>query len=116
MKLRMFCSCLVIFGLSAVHAESDICRANAAGVVAEMRHSNEYPDMTEREIAIARQAALEACTRTFSTLQTDLEKARDVEKREGIDPSVDPIGWLKEQWHKEPVRKKGIERLKKRGH
>ena len=52
---------------------------------------------------------------SFSKLETDLEKAKSQpESTEGIDPGMDPIGWLKEQWHKEPIKKKGLERLKKR--
>ncbi len=74
--------------------------------------------MTERELKIARRAASAACDETFSNLEAELREAKNTPKTsEGIDPENDPIGWLKEQWHKEPVRKAGLERLKKRaGH
>ncbi len=111
----ILCSCLLIMSVTTLQADTETCRSNAAGIVAEMRNSDDYPDMTDREIKIARQAAIAACDTTFSNLQADLEKARNTPKSaEGIDPGMDPVGWLKEQWNKEPVRKKGLERLKNR--
>lgn len=114
MIYRILGSCLLIMLANIATAETATCRVNAAGIIAEMRHGD-YPDMTDREIGIARSAALAACEATFSDLQSDLEAAQQIPPEEGVDPGVDPIGWLKEQWHKEPVRKAGIERLKKRG-
>jgi len=93
----------------------EACRANSAGIVAEMRNSDDYPDMTDREIKIASQAAIAACDMTFSNLEAELKEVKNSpESTEGIDPGMDPIGWLKEQWNKEPVKKKGLERLKNR--
>lgn len=115
---QIVCSCFLLMGVVAVQADTDTCNANAAGIVAEMRNSGDFPDMTNREIKIARQAAIAACDTTFSNLEADLQEAKNSpQSSEGIDPGMDPIGWLKEQWHKEPIKKKGLERLKKRtGH
>ena len=110
----MFYSCFLMMCTGA-QAETEACRANAGGIVAEMRSSGDYPDMTDREIRIARQAAIAACDTTFSNLEAELQEAKNSpQTSEGIDPENDPIGWLKEQWNKEPVRKKGLERLKNR--
>jgi len=77
---------------SGVQAETEACRANAAGIVAEMRNSDDYPDMTDREIKIARQAAIAACDMTFSNLEAELKEAKNSpERTEGIDPAMDPI-------------------------
>ena len=114
----ILCGCFLITCTVGVQADTATCNANAAGIVAEMRNGGDFPDMTDREIKIARQAAISACDTTFSKLEADLEKAKNSpQSTEGIDPGMDPIGWLKEQWHKEPIKKKGLERLKKRaGH
>lgn len=115
MKYPVFCSCLLLLNMASVQAETETCRNHAAGIVAEMQKRGDYPEMTDREIRIAKEAAMLACETTFSKLETDLEKAKSQpESTEGIDPGMDPIGWLKEQWHKEPIKKKGLERLKKR--
>ncbi len=112
---RILCSCLLFMSVPTVQADTATCSANAAGIVAEMRNGDDFPDMTDREVRIARQAAIAACDTTFSNLEADLEKAKNAPKSaEGIDPGMDPVGWLKEQWNKEPVRKKGLERLKNR--
>lgn len=114
MIYRILGSCFLIILADIAAAETTTCGVNADSIITEMRHGD-YPDMTAREIGIARSAALAACESTVSDLQADLEAAQQIQQKEGIDPGVDPIGWLKEQWHKEPVRKAGIERLKKRG-
>ena len=111
----LMCSCLFIMCASVVRAETEACRVNAEGVVAELRDSGDFPEMSKRETRIALQAAIAACDTTFSNLEAELEEAKSAHgTAKGIDPENDPVGWLKEQWHKEPVRKAGLDRLKKR--
>lgn len=115
MKSQIICSILLITCVSTLQAETQTCHENATLIVEQMQTSGDYPAMTERENKIARQAAITACDKTFAQLETDLEAAQNSPKTEqGIDPETDPIGWLKEQWHKEPINKKGVDRLKNR--
>lgn len=59
LKLSAFVVCLAAL---PVHAEGvrELCGHQAVGVVAELR-SQQYPDMTQRELGIARDAAITAC-------------------------------------------------------
>lgn len=108
-----FLGVVVATQVGVAQAESDTCRANAAGIVAEMRNG-EFAEMTKREIEIARHAAFSACEATFSDLETSLAAKSTHAEETGINPEEDPIGWLKEQWSKAPERNPGHDRLKRR--
>lgn len=119
MKYQNICSAFLAISILNVPfnalAETQTCRDNAAMIVEQMQASGEYPNMTNREVNIAKRAAIAACDETFAKLETDLKSAKNAPKtEEGVDPSQDPLGWLKEQWSKEPIKKKGLERLERR--
>lgn len=122
-RLRRWYVCAIVLtpvlafsgvSISAAQPASESCEINAAGVVAEMRHSDFGP-LSQREIDIVRAAALASCESTFTDLQTSLESSNATQAETGIRAEDDPIGWLKEQWNKPPVEKDGLERLKRRG-
>lgn len=119
MKYPIICSFLLTTSFTTLsfvaHAQTQTCQDNAVTIVEQMQVSGDFNTMTAREIKIATRAAMAACDETFAKLETQLEAAKNApETDKGVDPSHDPIGWLKEQWHKESPKKKGLERLERR--
>lgn len=61
-----FSALILCLAAASAHADDsaaklhDLCSRQAVGVVAEL-HSQRYPQMTERELGIARDAAIAAC-------------------------------------------------------